>query len=110
MSNSEIPVQEIGELLDAVSDKVPKMLRGILTSLYSAESGREMGKSIGGLYQELVAAGIPETDALAMAKEYMISVSGLINNAVKSGVQQSGTQSGRGKSSAADEQTDADED
>ncbi|MDI9496901.1 MAG: hypothetical protein QM270_00225 [Bacillota bacterium] len=110
MSKSEIPVQEIGELMDTVSEKIPKMLRNVMSSFYSAESGREVGKSIGGLYQELVAAGIPEADALAMAKDYLSSISSMFNNAVKSGVQQGATHGGRGQSSAADEQTDADED
>ncbi len=66
--------KEIGEILDAVSDKVPKLISGIVSSLYSAEAGKNMGQAVGGLYKELLASGLPEDVALEMAKNYMISL------------------------------------
>lgn len=73
MSN-EIPTKEIGELLDEVSTKVPKLILGVMQSLYSADAGKSMGQAIGNLYKELVDAGIPQDDALKMAKDYMLSI------------------------------------
>lgn len=67
-------VKEIGELLDTVSDKIPKLISGIVSSLYSAEAGTNMGKAVGNLYKELLESGLPEDVALEMAKNYMISL------------------------------------
>lgn len=66
--------KEIGEILDAVSDKIPKLISGIVNSLYSPEAGKNMGKAVGSLYQELLESGIPQDVALEMAKNYMISL------------------------------------
>lgn len=66
--------KEIGEILDAVSDKVPKLISGIVSSLYSAEAGKNMGQAVGGLYKELLESGLPEDVAIEMAKNYMLSL------------------------------------
>lgn len=66
--------KEIGEILDAVSDKVPKLISGIVGSLYSAEAGKNMGQAVGSLYKELLESGLPQEAALEMAKNYMISL------------------------------------
>ena len=67
-------VKEIGEILDTISEKIPKLISGIMTTLYSAENGKNMGKAIGSFYKELLDAGIPEDVAIEMAKDYMISM------------------------------------
>ncbi|MHB1154459.1 MAG: hypothetical protein ACYCWE_03140 [Eubacteriales bacterium] len=79
MSN-EIPTREIGELLEEVSTKVPKLIQGIISSLYSAEAGKNMGQAVGNLYKELIEAGIPQEDALKMAKDYMLSLKDVSGN------------------------------
>ena len=48
---NEIPTKEIGELLDEVSTKIPKLLTSLMDTLYSAEAGN--GGIRGGL-NELV--------------------------------------------------------
>lgn len=70
-------LKTMNEILDSVSEKLPKLIRGIIGSLYSMDAGREMGKAIGSFYQELVASGFPEKDALEMSKQYMISLKSL---------------------------------
>ena len=35
-----IPVKEIGALLDELSGKAPKLITGLMDTLYSAESGK----------------------------------------------------------------------
>lgn len=72
--DSDIPVKEIDEMLNSVSEKVPKLIKGLIGSLYSAEAGSQMGKAVGNFYKEMVDAGIPADDALKMAKDYMISL------------------------------------
>lgn len=76
-NESGIPVKEIGELLDTVTTKLPTLVNGIVSSLYSEEAGANIGKSVGSLYKELLAAGIPQEEALQMAKDYMLSMKDL---------------------------------
>ncbi|MFA6730809.1 MAG: hypothetical protein WCR95_07415 [Eubacteriales bacterium] len=73
MGSPEIPVKEIGELLDEVSGKVPKLIGTLLDTMYSADSGKRMGEAVGSFYKELVASGIPPEEALKMAKDYTLS-------------------------------------
>ena len=77
---ADIPVKEIGELLDEVSGKVPKLITGLLDTIYSAEAGQKMGKSVGNLYKELVDSGIPQEAAVKMAKDYMLSMKDMVGN------------------------------
>ena len=81
---ADIPVKEIGQLLDEVSGKVPKLISGILDTLYSAESGKKMGQSVGSLYKELIECGIPEEEALKMARDYMLSIKDIAGNMMDS--------------------------
>lgn len=79
-----IPVKEIGELLDSVTTKVPKLISGLMETVYSAESGIKMGQSVGNFYKELLESGIPKEDALQMTKDYMLSVKDVIGKATSS--------------------------
>lgn len=78
---NEIPVKEIGELLTEVSEKVPKLINGLINSLYSAEAGKNLGQAVGNLYRELVESGFPEEEARQMAKDYMLSIKSILNEA-----------------------------
>jgi hypothetical protein len=71
---SDIPVKEIGELLDQVSSKVPKLIDSLMGSLFSAEAGKKMGQAVGNLYKELIEAGVPREEALQMARDYMVTL------------------------------------
>ncbi|NLY48035.1 MAG: hypothetical protein GX059_03335 [Clostridiales bacterium] len=78
--SEEIPVKEIAELLDNVTEKLPKLLNGVFDTLYSADSGKKMGQAVGGFYKELIESGIPAEDALKMTKDYMLSIKDLANS------------------------------
>lgn len=80
-NNHDIPVQEISELLDTVSTKLPDLISNLLRTIYSQEAGSEMGKAVGSLYKELLAAGIPQDVALKMATDYMISLKDILKQA-----------------------------
>lgn len=77
---SDIPVKEIGELLDEVSGKIPTLINGLMKTLFSAEAGKNMGQAVGSLYKELVESGIPKEDALQMARDYMLSLKDISRN------------------------------
>lgn len=80
--NHDIPVKEIGELLEIVSAKVPKLVNDLLGTLYSEEAGSKIGKAVGTFYKELLNAGIPADEALAMTKDYMNQVKSLAGEMV----------------------------
>lgn len=84
MSN-EIPVKEIGELLDEISSKLPKLLQTVMSTLYSAEAGKNMGQAVGSLYKELIESGIPQDAALQMAKDYIQTLKSLTEKMSKNG-------------------------
>ena len=80
---ADIPVKEIGELLDEISTKVPKLLEGIQKSYYSVENGTNAGKSIGAFYKELLNAGMTNDVALRLTERFMVSVKDLSDLAHK---------------------------
>lgn len=80
-NNHDIPVKEISELLDTVSTKLPDLISNLLRTVYSQEAGSEMGKAVGSLYKELLAADIPQDVALKMATDYMISLKDILKQA-----------------------------
>jgi hypothetical protein len=67
-------MEQLSEVLETVTAKVPNLIRETMNSLYSPESGANMGKAVGSFYKELVEAGIPQDEALQMAKDYMLSL------------------------------------
>mgnify|MGYP000344835507 FL=1 len=64
-------VEEMKEVLGALSTLVPKLIREIIASIFSEEVGREMGKAAGAFYKSLVEAGIPEQTAIKMTENYI---------------------------------------
>lgn len=67
----EIPVEEIKELLKAVSTEIPTLVKSVIGSIFSEEAGRNMGKAAGAFYKELVDSGIPQDVAVKMTEKYM---------------------------------------
>ncbi len=77
-------VQDLSDVLDAVSDRVPPLLRSVLDQLYSPEAGRKMGQAIGAFYRELTEAGLPPERALKLAEQYA-SPFGIVNSLMGNG-------------------------
>ena len=73
-------VEELREVLNVLSDKVPGLLRGLRDVLYSKESAENMAESVGTFYKKLVESGIPKEDALEMARGYMINLRDIMGN------------------------------
>ncbi|NLY88880.1 MAG: hypothetical protein GX085_04590 [Firmicutes bacterium] len=78
MSNNEIPVKEIGELLEMVSAKVPNLLKEIMATFYSEEAANNMGAAVGTFYKKLLDSGINQEDAMKMTHDYMNTLKNLI--------------------------------
>jgi hypothetical protein len=71
---AEKDAQEVKEILEVVSDKVPALLRDLWKVLYSKESAQSMAEAIGTLYKGLVDSGIPKDVALDMTRGYMLNL------------------------------------
>jgi len=63
--------EELKEILGVVSKEVPALIKGIVGSVFSEESGRDMGKAAGAFYKELKESGMPEETAVRMTENYI---------------------------------------
>ena len=81
MSDHHGDAQEVKEILEVVADKIPALINQLRQALFSAEAGQELGKAVGSFYKELVANGIPEAEALEMAKSYVGSLHNVLQQA-----------------------------
>jgi hypothetical protein len=73
----------IGAVLDVVAEKVPALINALRSTLYSPQAGEEMGKGVGAFYRELVAAGLPEKEALAMTHSYLSSLKQVLRSSMQ---------------------------
>jgi len=78
-------VEELKEVLDVVSEKVPDLLRGLRDIMYSRDSAENMADAVATFYKKLVDAGIPKEDALEMARGYMINLRDIVSEGMKFG-------------------------
>ena len=63
--------EDLKEVLDVVSTEVPGLIKSILSSVFSEEAGRSMGKAAAAYYKELKDGGLPEPVAVKMTEDYM---------------------------------------
>ena len=63
--------EEVSEILAVVSEKVPALIKGLISSVFSEEAARNMGKAAAAYYKELKAGGIPDNVAIKMTEDYM---------------------------------------
>ncbi len=59
------------ELFGAINEAIPKMISGLIGSIYSPEAAGNMGAAVGKFYRELIDQGIPEDVALDMTKKFV---------------------------------------
>jgi len=76
-------VNALNDVLEVVSDKIPKLISELLKTFYSEEAGSQMGKAVGSFYKELVNAGMPADEALEMAQDYMHTIKSLASTMTK---------------------------
>jgi hypothetical protein len=63
--------EDIAEILSVVSDKVPALIKGLVSAVFSEESARSMAKAAAAYYKELKAGGFPDDLALKMTQDYV---------------------------------------
>ncbi|MEM2920847.1 MAG: hypothetical protein QXF26_00850 [Candidatus Bathyarchaeia archaeon] len=64
-------VEELKEVLSVVSKEIPELIKGLVTSVFSEEAGRNMGKAAAAFYKELKEVGMPEETAIKMTENYI---------------------------------------
>jgi len=70
-------VEELREVLSVVSKEIPGLIKGLVTSVFSEEAGRNMGKAAAAFYKELKEAGMPEETAIKMTENYISTFTSL---------------------------------
>lgn len=78
--NIKSDVEEMREVFAILSEQLPKLLEAVTKVLYNAQEGEKFGASVAGFYKSLKAAGMSNTEAFELTKEYMstISLGGLL--------------------------------
>ncbi len=64
-------VEEIRQILSAVSTEVPALIKSIIGSVFSEEAGKSMGRAAAAFYKELKDSGMPEDVAVKMTRDYI---------------------------------------
>jgi hypothetical protein len=81
--------EEVREMLKAVSDMVPALVKGVIESIFSPEAGKNMGAAAANFYKEVKAAGLPEDVAVRMTQDYVKTFTD-IGNLIKEVASQKG--------------------
>jgi hypothetical protein len=71
-------IDDLKEVLSVVADKVPELLRGLRSVIYSKQAAEDMAESVATFYTKLVQAGIAKEEAMEMARGYMINLRDLL--------------------------------
>jgi hypothetical protein len=59
------------DLFGALNESIPKLISGLIGSVYSPEAAGNMASAIGKFYKNLIEEGIPEDVALDMTKKFV---------------------------------------
>ncbi len=83
----ESDAQEVKEILEAVRDTVPELIKGIVDALYSGQSAEEFGKQVANFYKSLVDAGMSKDQAFILTQQFMESrdVVGILKKVLSEG-------------------------
>ena len=80
-------VENIKEILQVVSEKIPALLNSLTDVLYGKESAAKYGQAIAGFYKSLKDSGMTDQQAFELTKTYMSSLdlAGIVGKAVGGG-------------------------
>jgi len=63
--------EEVKEILDVVSQKVPALLNELADVIYGTEQSKKYGKAVAQFYKELKEAGMSDQEAFELTRQYM---------------------------------------
>jgi hypothetical protein len=87
MAEEKHDAEEVKEILEVVSEKIPALLNALTDVLYGKESAAKYGQAIAGFYKSLKDSGMTDQQAYELTKTYMSSLdlAGIIGKAVSGG-------------------------
>jgi len=87
MAEEKHDAQEVKEILQIVSEKIPALLNALTDVLYGKESAAKYGQAIAGFYKSLKDSGMTDQQAYELTKTYMSSLdlAGIIGKAMSGG-------------------------
>jgi hypothetical protein len=69
--------EQVKEILETVSEKIPDLLNSMGDVLYSKENAEKFGHAVATFYKQLVDAGMSNDQAFELTQRYMSSLSPL---------------------------------
>ncbi len=80
----DMDVDDVKELLNAFSDKIPAILTSLTDSIYGKEAAAKFGTAVASFYKTLKDSGMSDVQAYALTEQYMstLNLGGLIAKAV----------------------------
>ncbi len=86
-NESHTDAKEVKEILEAVSQTVPKLLNEITEALFSAEKSEAFGMAVAKFYKSMIDAGMNEERAFELTQKFMDSSSpgGMISKVLGDG-------------------------
>jgi len=87
MAEDKHEAENVKEILQIVSEKIPALLNALTDVLYGKESAAKYGQAIAGFYKSLKDSGMTDQQAYELTKTYMSSLdlAGIIGKAVSGG-------------------------
>jgi len=78
---------EVKEILDVVSEKIPALLNSLTDVLYGTQQAEKYGKAVAGFYKNLKDSGMTDDQAFELTKKYMAAMSfpEMIGDAIRGG-------------------------
>jgi hypothetical protein len=67
--------EEVKEILDTVSEKIPELLESLGDVLYSKDNAAKYADAIASFYKSLLDAGMSQEQAFELTEKYMSSLS-----------------------------------
>ena len=79
----DMDVDDVKELLNALSDKIPAILNGLTDSIYGKDASAKFGAAVSNFYKTLKDSGMTDEQAFKLTEEYMSSLNlgGMISKA-----------------------------
>ncbi len=66
--------EELKEIFGVLNESIPKLISGLLGSVYSPEAAGKLASAIGIFYTKLIEQGIPKDLALEMTRGYVAAL------------------------------------
>ncbi len=63
--------EALPEMFSAINEAVPKLISGLIGSIYSPEAAGNMAAAVGRFYSKLIEEGIPKEVALDMTQKFV---------------------------------------